>query len=133
MKNKSWLRWIPGLMVMAVIFVASSTPASQIHNFGSWDLLVKKGGHFLAYAALGSAYLYALGDQRAIAWFTAWILAVAYASSDELHQIFTSGRHSSPVDVVIDSLGAIVGILLFRYFLEQGRLKGSDKAKGHEI
>ena len=39
-----------------------------------------------------------------------------YASSDEFHQIFVSGRTASVKDVLIDTCGSIVGILSY-YFI----------------
>jgi VanZ family protein len=44
--------------------------------------------------------------QRALA--AAWLVTVAYAAADEWHQTFVTGRHGSPVDVVIDAAGASV-------------------------
>ena len=41
------------------------------------------------------------------------LLGSAYAVTDELHQIFVSGRHGSPVDWLIDTLGVVAGVLLF--------------------
>ena len=40
------------------------------------------------------------------------ILSVVYATSDELHQCFTPGRGPAITDVMIDTMGALVGILL---------------------
>jgi VanZ family protein len=35
---------------------------------------------------------------------------VGYATSDEFHQSFSSQRHGSPVDVMIDSFGVLMGL-----------------------
>ena len=43
----------------------------------------------------------------------AWLLAVTYAVTDELHQSFVPGRHPSPVDVLLfDGLGAMLALTL---------------------
>jgi VanZ family protein len=42
-------------------------------------------------------------------------LAVAYACTDELHQVFVRGRHASLVDVAIDGIGAAVGLLALHH------------------
>jgi VanZ family protein len=43
------------------------------------------------------------------------VIAVGYAATDEVHQRFVSGRHSTWVDVLIDSMGAaIAALLLYR-------------------
>jgi len=42
----------------------------------------------------------------------AWALTTLYASSDEVHQMFVSGRAGMVTDVLLDSSGALVGVLL---------------------
>ena len=55
--------------------------------------------------------LRALRDERA-----ALAAGIAYAISDEVHQHFVPGRVGSPVDVLIDSVGVAVGVLLWRRY-----------------
>jgi VanZ family protein len=114
-----WLRrWGPSLVMMALIFVASATPGSDVPKFGIWDFSVKKGGHMLGYALLGASYLRGL----AFAWGThrrtlvpAIVLAALYAVTDEFHQSFTPGRTPSAVDVGIDTIGAALGTGVFAW------------------
>jgi len=42
----------------------------------------------------------------------AWLLTVLYACTDEFHQLFVAGRHSSLVDIGIDALGAAVALAI---------------------
>ncbi|PHS31770.1 MAG: hypothetical protein COA82_09845 [Alkaliphilus sp.] len=42
-----------------------------------------------------------------------FVFCVLYAISDETHQIFVPGRSAQISDVLIDSVGAIVGILMY--------------------
>ena len=42
----------------------------------------------------------------------AWGISTAYAATDEFHQIFVPGRAGMLTDVMIDSSGALAGILL---------------------
>ena len=44
----------------------------------------------------------------------AMIIGVAYATSDEIHQLFVGGRSGRVVDVVIDSIGICTGIVMYR-------------------
>ena len=39
-----------------------------------------------------------------------FLICVGYAISDEFHQSFTSERYGSPVDVMIDSFGVLMGL-----------------------
>ena len=40
------------------------------------------------------------------------IFSAVYASSDEFHQTFVVGRDGNFIDVLIDSSGALVGIII---------------------
>ena len=118
---KPFLRWLPAVLVMAVIFAFSSIPSDEMPRFGLWDLLVKKGGHMLGYGLLTLAYLFALsprvGGHAVRPCVVAFVLAVLYALSDEFHQSFVPGRHPSWVDaVLVDSAGAGLALLLYWRF-----------------
>jgi hypothetical protein len=113
---KVWiLRLGPALAIMAVIFLASSVPSSEMPELGIWDLLVKKGGHSIGYALLAIAYCRALayGKRAArIDYVIAFCLAIFYAVTDEWHQRFTPGRTPSVQDIGIDAIGAFIGLTL---------------------
>jgi VanZ family protein len=121
------VRWIPAILVMAIIFVSSATPSTRLPNYGFWDTLVKKGGHMTGYGLLAGAYWYGLGFDRKKGWL-AWLLAVLYAATDELHQSFTPGRHPSPVDVLLfDGGGAAIALTaLTAWFRFRKQKSGSN-------
>jgi VanZ family protein len=98
-------RWALLLAWMGAIFYVSGTPSNEIPDFGGADLLVKKGAHALAYAILGILAYRASGSR-----WVALLIAVLYAISDETHQLFVVGRNGQPLDVVIDAVGAVVGL-----------------------
>jgi VanZ family protein len=91
---------------MGAIFLASSTPSSDLPDLGLWDTLFKKGGHLTGYALLALGVLRGLDKPGRKAALITLGLVFLYAASDELHQSFTPGRHPSPLDVGIDMLGA---------------------------
>jgi len=110
--KRSYTRWLPAVLLMVIIFLASNTPGSSIPNFGAWDAVLKKAGHVSIYCLLAIAYWYGLRFERS-RWWMALLPAVLYAITDEFHQAFIPGRHSSWVDVaVFDSGGAILGLLI---------------------
>lgn len=101
------------MLMMTVIFVVSSRASAELPDFGHWDYFVKKGGHALGYALLALAYWRGLGLERGKKWL-AWVLAICYAVTDEIHQAFVPGRHPSVWDVLLfDNLGAIAGLVLW--------------------
>jgi VanZ family protein len=109
--DKRFLRWVPALVGMAIIFGFSSVPSKEMPSFGLLDYIVKKGAHMLGYGLLALAYWYGLRlDKRR--WWLALLLAVLYAITDEFHQSFVLGRHPSWVDVLIfDGGGAALTLL----------------------
>ena len=127
MSWKSGLRWLPALVMMIILFLASNTPASSIPTFGVFDTLVKKAGHMLGYALLASAYWYGMNFNRKRLWL-AFTLALLYAASDEFHQTFTAGRHPSWVDVIVfDGSGAAAALFLEWSLLKKDNLPGGSK------
>ena len=82
---------------------------------GEVRLVVRKSAHFIIYLVGGfllfnffRTYNISLRNQIIYA-----ILGIIlYASSDEFHQLFVNGRTARVEDVLLDTLGAIVGILL---------------------
>lgn len=105
-------RWGASILLMIAIFAVSAQPVSSLPRFGWADLLVKKGGHVLGYGMLSLAYWRGFNWQRRRV-VVAWLMALAYAVTDEVHQAFVPGRHPSPVDVLLfDGGGAALGLLL---------------------
>ena len=104
-------KWGLSLIMIIAIFGFSSIPQSLMPSFGGADVFVKKGGHMLGYALLALAYSYGYGWNKKRPWLP-WLLAILYAATDEFHQSFVPGRHPTPVDVGIDTIGAGLGLLI---------------------
>jgi VanZ family protein len=115
--NATVKRWLPPAAWMGLIFALSSQPDLP-HAPGPWfDFLLKKAGHAIAFGILAWLLLRALRGENASSNRLRWIsfvLAVAYACSDELHQAFVVGRNASPIDVLIDGVGAATAMVLHR-------------------
>jgi VanZ family protein len=101
-------RWAPVLAWAALIFVLSSIPDLGT-GLGGWDLVLRKIAHAAEFAVLGFLLLRAAGGTQ-----LALGLGIAYAVSDEIHQHFVPGRLGSPLDVLIDSVGVLAGVLAWR-------------------
>ncbi len=116
MRTHPILRWLPAVVIMAVIFIASNTPSSGLPQFGSWDFIVKKAGHMTGYALLALSFWFGLGFNPR-RWWLAILLALLYAAIDEYHQSFISGRHPSLRDVLLfDGGGASIAVALMYFF-----------------
>ncbi len=116
--------WLPVVVWAAVIFTFSSIPSLNT-GLGTWDLLLRKAAHMTEYAILGALLLRALGRE-----LPALVAGVAYAVTDEIHQHFVEGRHASPLDVALDSVGVAVGIFLLRLFQTRLGDRPPDMSKG---
>ncbi|MEI7957927.1 MAG: VanZ family protein [Verrucomicrobiota bacterium] len=125
-------RWGPVVFWMIVIFSASADSGSVAHSSQIIDpvclwfwpnitasalenihLVARKAAHMTEYALLALLLLRALSYDRGDArkWISsAWVLATAYAATDEFHQLFVDSRNGTVVDVLIDSAGAALGL-----------------------
>ena len=125
-KNKISLLLV--ILWMIFIFVMSSfdaTSSSNQSNFivdiitsiinikdiGLLSLIIRKLAHFIEYFILGILVINFITryDKKII---IAILLCIIYATSDEIHQIFVPGRSCQITDIMIDSLGSIMGIYL---------------------
>lgn len=131
--------WIAVIGWMGCIFYLSHHPATASNNLSLgltevladvintiipnatfrldlFNFFVRKAAHFFAYFVLGVLAFHAFLKSGVRGWRTvscALILSVLYAISDEVHQLFVAGRGGQVRDVLIDSAGVIVGILLY--------------------
>jgi VanZ family protein len=98
---------------MAAIFFLSAQPNLST-GLGVFDLVARKLVHAGVYALLCALWWRALRSVApARAALAAAIgLTIAYAITDELHQVFVPTRHGSPLDVAIDAAGATFAALV---------------------
>ncbi|ALS21516.1 MULTISPECIES: VanZ family protein [Paenibacillus] len=131
-----FIRWLPSLLWMAVIFYLSSRTGEDV---GGWLDIVRRfvpmmegfdWGHFAAYFILAWTYLWAwrpkrlsLGVKLAVI-----LLCVLYGVTDEYHQSFVPGRTPDLKDIRNDAIGAALAmLLLYIPFVRRwyGRLSGA--------
>jgi VanZ family protein len=136
-KLRSFLKyWLPLLIWLGVIFIGSTGvlsaeqtsrflvpflrwlyPQISIATILSIHLALRKLGHLIEYGILAVLLWRALRGtltstrNLAIASLVFMVSAV-FAASDEFHQSFVETRTSSVHDVLIDSIGALLGLLI---------------------
>ena len=108
--------WLPVVLWAALIFAFSSVPDLGT-GLGGWDLALRKIAHAAEYAVLGALLARALSNPR-----LAVLVGVLYAASDEVHQAFVPGRLGSPIDVAIDAVGVVAGVVLWERAARMRRL-----------
>jgi VanZ family protein len=135
--RKTLRAWAPALLWMLAIYIGSTDVLSSQHTSRflgpllRWlvpgisddgvraaQFLVRKCGHLTEYALLAALFCRALSlTLRPIATLWTWrtaagafALAAAYAITDEIHQGLVASRYGSGLDVLIDSVGAALGL-----------------------
>lgn len=141
--QKRILTAIPVLVFMAVIFAFSARTAEQsmensdavvdiLLEIGQQEnkisqpegkeiyqtlvVLVRKGAHMAEYAVLcmlAALHLTCWGLAGKKLALCSVIFSALYAASDEFHQLFVEGRSGQATDVLIDTMGAVLGIAAF--------------------
>ena len=106
-RSRALSLWLPVFAWAALIFTLSSIPHLAT-GLGTWDYVLRKCAHVTEYAIFAALLLRAIGRE-----VPAFLAALAYAASDELHQHFVRGRHSSPIDVAIDAVGIAIGLVVW--------------------
>lgn len=81
--------------------------------------VVRKVAHFTEYFILALLIINVIKDYKEINYkllLLTLILCFLYACSDEWHQTFVEGRAGQFKDVLIDTSGALAGILMYKLF-----------------
>ncbi|NTU42507.1 MAG: VanZ family protein [Nitrospirales bacterium] len=109
---KKNIHFLLPLLYMGFIFYMSgrSHPLGVKLPYGADKVLHCAGYAFLGFL-LGNA-LYTRAREKTI--IIGLIVATLYGLTDEIHQSFVPGRDASVYDLMADSAGSFVGLLLYR-------------------
>jgi VanZ family protein len=95
-------------------YVVSPTSGSLM-TLNELNILFRKSAHIFVFGVLAFLFFKCL-DSRRYSYLFAWFFTVLYAAFDEWHQSFIPGRVAAIKDVMFDSIGALVALLIV-YFL----------------
>lgn len=109
--------WLPVVVYAAFIFLVSSLPGKDIPGlFPGQDILFHLAEYaffsFLICRAISRYYPQQVDKKRKLYVF---ILVFIYALTDEFHQSFVPGRTAALMDIIIDNLGSLIGISIYRW------------------
>lgn len=116
------LRVLPLIMLMGIIFYLSHQPGDAL---GLPEVVgIDKVLHALAYGGLAVTFLYAiqpLTSRFSYRWlgFGVVLFCLFYGISDEFHQSFIPHRFVSVWDVVADTIGAAIVVVVWAWKLGQ--------------
>lgn len=149
------ISWIAAFSWMAVIFYLSHQPGSASSDLSSgvvaallsfidqvapnlefdiesFHTFVRKNAHFIAYFLLSLLSLNAWrssgfrGLKQLVLGFG---MCVLFAMTDEIHQLFIEGRSGEARDVLIDSAGAGLGVVVYAIADKLWRRKKKGRKK----
>jgi VanZ family protein len=86
------------------------------------EFLIRKATHFVTFGAIGIALLLALSRFK-YRILISILMTFVFATIDETHQYFTSGRSASFQDVLLDTSGAITFLVIFIFIRKLIRKK----------
>lgn len=100
---------------------ADLSTAQQAQIIASYQLIVRKTAHFSIYLLLGlaaSMFTFTLEKiKRFYHYLISAAVALLYAISDEIHQLYVPGRAGTLIDVLIDFSGTVTGLMLLALLL----------------
>ena len=101
-------------------------PKKQMKKVEPYQKAIRKVAHLTEYAILGilSYIAFLLHKKKKIALSTT-TLCFLYAITDEIHQLFVKGRACRWYDVLIDTTGAVIGIMIIIGILKIIRKRGA--------
>ena len=116
-----------GFIIRASEFILNRKLTDKEKEFyiDKYVVVVRKTAHFTIYFLLGLFFCsflkeFDLNNKKLILYTV--IFVFLYACSDEIHQLFISGRSGEILDVLIDTLGGFTSSLLYTNFRVRRRL-----------
>jgi len=97
-------------------YAGSEVSVGHLGYFRFVEFFVRKGAHFFSYFFLGICWFIGLKNKFRSDYFLfallAFLAAAGYGGLDEAHQMFTHERSPLFEDVLLNSSGALVGVVL---------------------
>lgn len=124
---------ITGRILKAISLFVSNLGVSDA-SIDQYDNLIRKSAHALNFFILSIIVinaLYAMGIRGIRAPIYSIIITVMYALSDEIHQLYVPGRGCMFSDVVIDSAGALLGLMTFMFMRWIFRRTSNNQSYGN--
>jgi VanZ family protein len=119
---------LPLLLWAAIMLAVSSTPGTHLPKIRlfSWDKLAHFG-EYAVLAFLAARYFLAVRTLPiAVAARVAGVSVLLFAVADELHQVLIPNRTCSWQDLVADTMGTAVGLMVFILLRQARRTRWSE-------
>lgn len=88
------------------------------------EFIVRKSAHIFSFCILSILLFMSIYKENIYKCsIISFLCTFLYACSDEFHQLFIPGRSGEFRDVMIDSIGAIIGILIISFIIKYSNIK----------
>ena len=101
------------------IFYLSSIPNLNTGFPVFFDLLIRKFFHIFVFFILAYLVSEAIHKTRRLHLSFIILSTVYYAFMDEIHQATVDSRSGNYVDILVDSIGIFLGILLYKHIVKK--------------
>lgn len=98
-----------------ILMGLTNNSVTSKHTFDLLHLILRKSAHFIEYFILSALiynYLRFYNLKQNSLYILVFIFNLICSILDELHQVLTLGRTGKVIDVLIDSLGAIIFLII---------------------
>ena len=91
----------------------------NINNINLVTYIVRKSAHVFEYVVLYILFCINVKELK-IKKYTiiSIVLTILYSLTDEIHQLFVSGRSGQPQDILIDFIGVVLGYIIYIVYLK---------------
>lgn len=93
---------------------------SKLVDINIATIVVRKSAHMFSYFLLCILIFISIynQNQNGKCLLISFIISVIYACTDEFHQLFIPGRSGEIKDIIIDSMGALISIIIINIFVK---------------
>lgn len=145
MKKKTAVKWLLVFLWMILIFMFSNEPATvsdeksrfviyifnllglKLNSFlgDMANFVVRKTAHVSEYLILYVLLYNALREKLKVskALLFSLLLQIIYSASDEIHQYFVPGRACRLTDVLIDTCGGLLALIIIKIYTNKNNVK----------
>ncbi|GIN86044.1 teicoplanin resistance protein VanZ [Heyndrickxia sporothermodurans] len=131
--KKQTIWWALAIITCVIIYNFTASPEStgsntlsiiekitglDDHAAGVLNFIIRKLAHISVFGLLG-IFLYNAFQKNKLVF--AWFLTTLYAASDEFHQSLVPNRTASVCDVLLDSGGALLAILIIKKIFKENK------------
>ena len=116
------IKFIPPILLMLLITAASTIPMDGSARHFAFLMSLKPNIqnllHIPVFGLLSYLWLWAFCTAKRpfiICWTSAFLITIVFGMVDEFHQMYVPGRYAGLLDIILNTIGAGLGITAFAF------------------